>query len=308
MTAQRGPYACTWRHKIAKLKAHTHHRSYRVWSYSDHQEALLLRLTSARCVPWSAQTEEFVLKNLRGIIVIFAVLSCSLPARAQIQSQYQVTPYLWASSIDGTVGARGRTLEIDESFSDIWSDLTFAAMGTFQGRWDRWVLLTDGLFINLSTERTREGSVLFSSAKAKVKTLILDPEFGYQVLRKDGVELNVLGGGRFWSLRNELQFSGTLIGPLDVAHRRTWIDPVVGAQFRADLPHNLYVTAKGDIGGFKVAADIDWQAFGGVGIRFNDRVSGIVGYRHLGIDYSNSQGFVFDTAMKGLVLAIGIRF
>jgi hypothetical protein len=240
--------------------------------------------------------------------MILAVLSWSLPARAQIQSQYQVTPYLWASSIDGTVGARGRTLEIDQSFSDIWGDLTFAAMGTFQGRWDRWVLLTDGLFINLSTDRTREGSVLFSSAEAKVKLFILDPEFGYQVLRKDGVELNVLGGGRFWSLKNDLRFAGTLIGPLNVSHRRTWIDPVVGAQFRADLPHNLYVTAKGDIGGFHAAADIDWQAFGGVGIRFNDRVSGIVGYRHLGIDYSNSQGFVFDTTMKGLVLAVGIRF
>jgi hypothetical protein len=247
-------------------------------------------------------------RTLRGVIVILAVLGCSSPARAQVESQYQVTPYLWASSIDGTVGARGRTLEIDQSFGDIWSDLTFAAMGTFQGRWNRWVLLTDGLFINLSTDRTREGSVLSSSAEAKVKLFIFDPEFGYQVLRKDGVELNVLGGGRLWSLKNDLRFAGTVIGPINVEHRRTWIDPVVGAQFRADLPHNLYVTAKGDIGGFHAAADTDWQAFGGVGVRFNDRVSGIVGYRHLGIDYSSNNGFLFDTALKGLVLAVGIRF
>ena len=247
-------------------------------------------------------------KHLRALIVVLVILGCSVPARAQIQDRYQVTPYLWASSIDGTLGARGRTVEVDQSFSDIWGDLTFAAMGTFQGRWNRWVLLTDGLFINLSTDRTREGSVLFSSAEARVKLFIFDPEFGYQVLRRDGVELNVLGGGRFWSLKNDLRFEGTLIGPLNVSNRRSWIDPVVGAQFRADLPHNLYVTAKGDIGGFHAAADIDWQAFGGVGVRFNDRVSGIVGYRHLGIDYSNNQGFVFDTTMKGLVLAVGIRF
>jgi hypothetical protein len=199
-------------------------------------------------------------------------------------------------------------VEVDESFSDIWRDLTFAGMVTFEGRWNRWVLLTDGLFINLSTDRTRQGNVLSSSTEAKVKLFIFDPEFGYQVFRKEGLELNVLGGGRYWSLKNELQFTGPLVGPLQVEHRRNWIDPVVGAQFRADLPHSLYVTAKADIGGFHAAADSDWQAFGGVGFRFNDRVAGIVGYRHLGIDYSTDQGFLFDTAMKGLVLAVGIRF
>ena len=56
------------------------------------------------------------------------------------------------------------------------------------------------------------------------------------------------------------------------------------------------------------ACRTDWQAFGGVGIKFNDRVSVIVGYRHLGIDYSTNNGFLLDTALKGLVLAVGIRF
>ena len=249
-------------------------------------------------------------KTLHGVIVVLGVLVCSIPAGAQIQSpyKYQLTPYLWASSIDGTVGARGRTVEVDQSFSDIWHDLTFAGMATFEGRWNRWVLLTDGLFINLSTDRTRQGNVLSSTAEAKVKLFIFDPEFGYQVFRKEGLELNVLGGGRYWSLKNDLRFTGTLIGPREVEHRRNWIDPVVGAQFRADLPHSLYVTAKADIGGFHAAADSDWQAFGGVGFRFNERITGIVGYRHLGIDYSNNSGFLFDTAMKGLVLAVGIRF
>jgi len=254
--------------------------------------------------------EKQMLRIFRMVLLAGVVLVWSLPARGQAQSsqfKYQVTPYFWISGIEGTVGALNRSANVDASFGDIWGNLKFGAMGTFQGRWNRWVFLGDVLYMNLAHDRSTPNLPAFSNAEVQARTLILDPEFGYQIIRGEGVELNMLAGGRFWRLKNELQFSNGGGGGLGFEQPKNWIDPIVGLQFRGDLGRMFYVTAKGDIGGFSAAARLDWQAFGGLGIRFNDRLSGVVGYRHLAVDYSND-GFLYDAEMKGIVLGFGIRF
>ena len=108
-----------------------------------------------------------------------------------------------------------------------------------------------------------------------------------------------------WDL--ELTQDVVRISQINFEHSKTWADPIVGLAFRSDLSERFFVTAKADIGGFDAAAKIDWQAFGGLGFRFNDRISVLGGYRHLAVDYTN-EGFVYDTALQGLVIGVGIRF
>jgi hypothetical protein len=249
-------------------------------------------------------------KVFRLMLLSAVVLVWSLPVQGQAQSsrfKYQVTPYFWFSGIDGDVGVLGRSANANVSFGDIWDNLKFGAMGTFEGRWNRWVFLGDVLYMNLAHDRATPNLIAFSNAEVKAKTLILDPEFGYQIVRGDGGELNLLAGVRYWHLKNSLQFSDDAGGSLGLTETRNWVDPIVGMQYRADLGRMFYVTAKGDIGGFSAAARLDWQAFGGLGIRFSDRVSALVGYRHLAVDYSKD-GFLYDTELKGIVVGLGIRF
>jgi hypothetical protein len=246
----------------------------------------------------------------RMALVIGVVLACAFPLGAQTKSskfKYQVTPYFWMSGIDGDVGALGETTHIDESFGDIWDNLKFGAMGTFEGRWDRWVFLGDALYINQQADRSTPDDSAFDNARVKSKMLILDPEFGYQIVRRDGVELNALVGGRYWHLKNELQLTGPGVSPAGFTETADWIDPIIGLQVRKDIGHAVYVTGKADIGGFSVAARLDWQAFGGVGYRVSDRVSVLGGYRVLSVDYSKN-GFLFDTTLQGVVVGIGIGF
>jgi hypothetical protein len=251
-----------------------------------------------------------MLKLTRVIFLTGMILATALPLAAQSQSsqhKYQVTPYFWMAGFDGDVGAEGRTAHVDQSFGDIWSNLQFGAMGTFEGRWDRWVFLGDVMYLNLQDEESIPNVPVFTTATVKSKMLIVDPEFGYQIFRRDGSEVNLLAGGRYWHLKNELALSGGGGGTLGVTETKDWIDPIVGLQFRHDVSKSVFVSSKADIGGFSVAARLDWQFFGGVGFRFNDRVAGIVGYRHLSVDYSND-GFLFDTTMKGIVAGVGIGF
>jgi hypothetical protein len=253
-------------------------------------------------------------RPLRVILLTGLILAAAFPLSAQSTSsqfKYQVTPYFWMTGIEGDVGALGGNAHVDESFGDIWDNLRFGAMGAFEAKWDRWVFLGDVMYINQQVDDgTPEQLVLFDNATVNSKMLIVDPEFGYRLLRRDSAELNLLAGIRYWRLKNELAFVGPGIGPvgpISLTETRNWVDPIVGLQFRGDVGRSFYVTAKGDIGGFSAAARLDWQAFGGVGYRFSDRYSGIVGYRVLGVDYSKD-GFLFDTTMKGIVAGVGIRF
>src|SRR5262249_61375203 len=80
----------------------------------------------------------------RGCIaLLFAklILISTIPAAAQnTPFKYQFTPYFWLSGLDGTVGARNRTAEVDASFSDIIDHLDFGLMGAFDPRVGQWPL------------------------------------------------------------------------------------------------------------------------------------------------------------------------
>ena len=59
---------------------------------------------------------------------------------------YEFTPYLFASALNGDGGTRGIVVDVDESFSDIWSNLDIGFMGLFEARKGRWAVTFDGLY------------------------------------------------------------------------------------------------------------------------------------------------------------------
>ena len=69
----------------------------------------------------------------------------------------------------------------------------------------------------------------------------------------------------------------------------------------------MFVFAKSDVGGFDAGAQLDWQAFGGAGFKFNDTVVGSVGYRYLSTN-DKTNAAAYDIALKGVIVGIGVRF
>ena len=55
-------------------------------------------------------------------------------------------------------------------------------------------------------------------------------------------------------------------------------------------------------------ADVDWDVAAGLGYRFNDTLSATVGYRAMGVDYSNDDGFLFDVVQQGPIMGLTINF
>jgi hypothetical protein len=67
---------------------------------------------------------------------------------------------------------------------------------------------------------------------------------------------------------------------------------------RADFDDHWFGVALGDVGGFGVGSEFTWQAFGGIGYKFDSqgRYSMLAGWRHLSVDYEN-EGFLWDVSM-----------
>jgi opacity protein-like surface antigen len=63
----------------------------------------------------------------------------------------------------------------------------------------------------------------------------------------------------------------------------------------------------GDVGGFGVGSDSTYQAIGGVVWQFSQRFSASAGYRYLYQDFEDD-GFVWDMAMHGPFLGLGVKF
>lgn len=90
-------------------------------------------------------------------------------------------------------------------------------------------------------------------------------------------------------------------------HQDDWWDPYVGLRARYNLPHHLYVTAKGEVGGFGVGSDLSCQASGALGWQFATHAYAELGYRALGIDYQDD-GFTYDVVTHGAELTLGLQF
>ena len=219
--------------------------------------------------------------------------------------QFQFTPYLFMASVKGEVGARGLTADVDAGFTDIVDELNFGFMSAFEARKNRFVLLTDLLYLNLSDSRDT-GGPLFSSVKEDFKAFILDPEVGYRVVDSEKGSLDLLGGFRYWYLRNELDFRAGILPARNAVQSKNWVDAVGGLRGRARLSDRWFLTGKTDFGGG--GSDFTYQLFGAAGVTVGKRGSLVFGYRYLKVDYDSDDGFRFDASLKGPIIGFGLRF
>jgi hypothetical protein len=218
---------------------------------------------------------------------------------------FGLAPYLFATGISGTVGARGRTLEVDANFGSVWKNLDIGLMGAFEARKGRFVILNDLVWAKLSSERDTPGP-FYSTAKLGINLFIFDPELGYRVVDSKKGSLDILGGVRVWSVETNLNVTTGALPGFDVSQRKTWAAPVVGLHGIANVTPRFFLAGKFDIGGAGIGADLTTQVYGAAGYRITKHVALIGGYRWLQVDYDDEKGFLFDTQMSGLMF--GAKF
>jgi hypothetical protein len=238
----------------------------------------------------------------------------------------QITPYMWATGLDGEISPfrRAPTLQVEKSFSDVMDDLNFGGFINIWGRYDRFVLSGDVMYVN-TTDSKATGplpalqipGLAAIPGGARIDADVDTREFmatlqgGYRVIDTPEFTLDALGGARFWYISNDVSVTAShpLLGRISASHEESfgWVDPVVGARLFVNLTDKLSMQGQIDIGGFGVGSDLTWSALATVNYTFTDNLSVSAGYKVLDVDYEHD-GHVFDTRLSGPVLGLTYRF
>ncbi len=253
------------------------------------------------CVIWAALSST---SAVAGDLV-----SAAAPEAAPVVESrwtYSITPYFWAARLSGETSQFGLpTVDIDADFSDIFDNLDFAAMLIGEARNGPYSLFGDLIYTKLGASRDTPLGLAADSADVEASTFAGLVGAGYSVLDGPSGRLDVVGGVRVWSVDTDISFNGGIIGDATFSDGATWVDGLVGVRGNYAFTSNLYVTGWSLVGAGE--ADLDWDVMAGIGYRINDTFSATLGYRALGVDYSDD-GFLFDVVQQGPIAGLTIRF
>ncbi|WP_454702936.1 hypothetical protein [Agrobacterium burrii] len=239
---------------------------------------------------------------------------------------FQATCYLWATGLNGNISPfrRAPTLHVEKSFSDVMENLNFGGFLNVWGRYDRFVLSGDMMYVDTTDSKAAgplpalqipglptlpAGAAI--DADVDTQEFMATLQAGYRIVDTDGFSLDALAGARFWHISNEVAVTAShpLIGSVSATHKESfgWIDPVIGARAFFGLTDKLSVQGQVDIGGFGAGSDLTWSALATVNYIFTDTLSVSAGYKVLDVDYSDD-GYVFDSRLSGPVMGLTYRF
>ncbi len=231
--------------------------------------------------------------------------------------QFEVTPYLFAAGMDGTVGLRGVTAGLDVSFDQILDNLDAGFMGVFAAQKGRWGFAFEGVYMRL--ENSNSGAVsgpggvvgINGQLDATASMYVYQGTVGYRVL-DEATKVDVLGALRYTKLDLDLdltaQFTPGIVfpgGARSASGSEDWTDFVVGARVLHPLSKQVSLLGYVDAGGG--GSDLTYQFIAGVDWEFRKDFVARIGYRYLYWDFKDN-GTVWDIAARGPYLGLGIRF
>lgn len=250
-----------------------------------------------------------------------ALLSSSAPSLAQGAPQdkapdewwFQVTPYLWAASMQGGTTVGPLTVPIDVSFSDLFSKLKFAFSVHGEAGRGRLLFGADFAIIKVGEDSIPLATPNPEGDSGDFRFTVIQTELfgGYRALRLGGpTRLDLLAGIRYTYQDMDLVIRGL---PIDRfrGFQEAWVDFFAGARFGADLGRRWYVSARADAGtgGAKFTAN----AVAGVGFRILSWFDVDLGFRYLYVNYedgvpSSPAFYAYNADQYGALLGFSFRF
>lgn len=222
--------------------------------------------------------------------------------------QFQLTPYIWMSGLEGDVGTlpNGSPIEVDLSFRDVLEDLDIAGMLFGSARNDQWALFLDVTYVS-SSATERLGGVLFDSARVESDTTTFALAVGRTFARTDQMSATAYVGARAWWLDNTVELRGVGGNVRRQSTSDSWVDPLIGLTGQFQPNDKWSLTGALEVGGFGVGADHEWSALATATYRVSDRFGVSFGWRHLEVDYSSGDT-LFDIRQSGPLLGATFVF
>ena len=263
------------------------------------------------------------------VLVTVMLLACATVVNAAEEKlddrwRFTITPYLWVPSISGSMKLAPApgfgSGKVDIGPSDYLENLQFVGMLDLQVQKGRWSFLADIIYLDFSNDDRKAhlpgvlpgGGGWTVGADTDLQALVLEFAGAYSVFRNEYLNFDLLAGVRYAEIEGRVSLD--IIGPLPAwvssrtfSKTKSFIDPIVGFKGKFELGKKWYLPYYFDIGGFGVDSDLTLQAFAGIGYRFCDWFSMMLGYRYLYYDFGNSK-LVKDLNLYGATLGFNFTF
>lgn len=233
----------------------------------------------------------------RLAVAVLAASSVSSETAVADEWEYTVAPYIWGPELRTSLDV-GRNPPVDGSTSifDILNGAFLIAGGARNGRW---AIGAEFNYLDLGDDvRGPLGGV----ANWELDGIMTSLVGGYAVSEDDQSRLEVFGGLRHW----DLDLSTTVLG-LTATTDQSWTDPIIGARYSYALNPRWHLSGMGNIGGFDVGSDFQWEAVLQASWQWTDRVNVAGGYRHLSVDFKEGRE-VIDLILTGPYVALAFNF
>jgi len=240
---------------------------------------------------------------------------------------YDLTLYLWGTSVAGQVDTDRGEFDTHISFSDLLKNLNFAAMLRGRAQFGKFSIVSDLEYFDLESDRESttlrfgpRGNIKVPvSGKAELNQWIVELNGGYQIFNLKGPfsagpsdERGTIGelyaGGRYVALKPVLDWE---VGPFSdkTGEWERWIDAVVGARVGIDLSKTVVLGIQGDVGGFNIgnSSKFAWSQITSLSWHFSDSLILSLGYKFLDVkkDHGDNQ---IDIQLRGPFAAMTARF
>ncbi|MGV1793691.1 hypothetical protein [Rhizobium sp. A37_96] len=219
---------------------------------------------------------------------------------------FSFSPYFWVAGISGDSGVFGLpAVHSEQSFGDILKDFDFGFAAAGDARYGNFSVLTDISYARITSDSATPRGVFADKVNLKQETFTAFLGLGYTVLEDQQGSLDVIGGAKLWSTETTISFSGGPLGGASARDDATWVDGMAGLRGVYSLTPTVYLTGTALIGAG--GADLDWDVMAGIGYKWKESVSAVVGYRALGVDYSNGS-MTTDIVEHGPILGLVFHF
>jgi hypothetical protein len=224
---------------------------------------------------------------------------------------FTVTPYFWASGINGTVTTPFQRLpqrDVSADFDELFSDISgFVFMGSAEARKGRIMLVGDVYTVSLSAGFSTPNDVLFRGGDGELDLSFAQVTAMYRVVDEPWGLIDLGVGARAWWAGATLKLNSGLLPGQSASENASWVDPIAVARAQWRISEQFSLSAYGDVGGGGVGSTFTWQAIGTLDWMPAPWVALRAGWRYLAIDYSKPT-FAIDIGLSGPILGATFRF
>jgi hypothetical protein len=252
------------------------------------------------------------LKHLGILILVvgFLFMVGLRPAGAEVidksdQWKSFLSVYGWGNIVNGDIKVKGLEADINNNFSDFWSNTKFFFGAHYEGFKGHWGVMVDGFYNDFEAEKEHPGGALPGRRQMKFKQTLIEVAVPYR-LTWSPVVADVFVGGRFNNIYAEIAVPSA---PAKRDDTLAFVDPIVGGRVFIPMTKTWFFGLRGDIGGFGIgnASDLALNGSAFFNWQINQPVSMQFGYRALYMKYNEGEN-EWNATQHGPWVGIGYSF